>query len=212
VTVLGAPDGGGRGDGVGDDGGVVRIAFAGRITAEKGLDVVLEALARLDLREASPPVELRIAGVVEAPEHWRHCQALAEAAMRDDPRLHVRHVGHLDAAGVDELFAAADVVVVPSRWPEPLGVVAAEALRAGAFVVASAVGGLDTYLAGSDAGVLVPPGDVDAWADALRRAIVRPRRQPTIAAGSPALAAATMHAHLAALDRLVGGPVPMPDL
>ena len=179
------------------------MAFAGRITAEKGLDVVVDALPRL--RETRR-IELRIAGAVESPEHWRHCWERAQAAMASRPQLDISHLGHLDAAGVDALFAAADVVVVPSRWPEPLGVVAAEALRAGAVVIASDVGGLDTFVHHGENGLLVAPGDVDAWAAALDRALgelVRRREgRPVDAIAPDTLAAATMDNHLRALEAL----------
>ena len=122
------------------------------------------------------------------------------------PQLDISHLGHLDAAGVDALFAAADVVVVPSRWPEPLGVVAAEALRAGAVVIASDVGGLDTFVHHGENGLLVAPGDVDAWAAALDRAlgelIHRREGRPVDAIAPDTLAAATMDNHLRALEVL----------
>ena len=80
-------------------------------------------------------------------------------------------------------YAAASVVAVPSRWPEPQGLVAIEAMASGTPVVASAVGGL-AELVTPDTGALVPPGDVDALARALDRMLAEPRR------GGPARAAA----------------------
>lgn len=64
-------------------------------------------------------------------------------------------------------YAAAAVVVVPSRWAEPQGLVAIEAMASGTPVVASAVGGLAELVEPGVSGVLVPPGDAAALATAL---------------------------------------------
>ena len=61
----------------------------------------------------------------------------------------------------------ANCVVVPSFWQEPYGLVAAEAVALGRNVVAFAVGGLPEACPGK--ATLVPPGDVDALAEALER-------------------------------------------
>ena len=66
-------------------------------------------------------------------------------------------------------FAAATAAVVPSRWPEPQGLVAVEAMAAGTPVVASTVGGLVDIVEPEVNGLLVPPGDAPALATALDR-------------------------------------------
>ncbi len=66
-------------------------------------------------------------------------------------------------------FAAASVAVVPSRWPEPQGLVAMEAMAVGTPVVASAVGGLVDIVRPEQNGLLVPAGDAPALAAALDR-------------------------------------------
>lgn len=71
-------------------------------------------------------------------------------------------------------FAAAAVVAVPSRWPEPQGLVAIEAMAAGVPVVASRVGGLAELVAPEETGLLVEPGDADALAAALDRLLGDP--------------------------------------
>jgi len=147
------------------------VAFAGRLTPEKGLDVVIRALGRL---RATGPVELRVAGPIEHDDHWARCLRLADVAMAANPRLDVRYLGHLPYPAVDALFAGADVVVVPSQWPEPFGAVALEAMSAGAAVVASRVGGLGTCITDGDTGTLVAPADTAAWATAIDRLLADP--------------------------------------
>src|SRR4051812_4916121 len=83
------------------------IAFAGRITPEKGLDVLIEALASV---RSAAPIELRIAGVVEHRDHWAHCLQLGEEAVSWNPGLRITPLGHLDYASTDELFRRSDIV------------------------------------------------------------------------------------------------------
>lgn len=179
------------------------VTFAGRITPEKGLDVVLEALA---LVPRGLPICLRIAGVVEHDDHWAHCQALAARAMEANPDVEVRYDGHLDYAAVDALLAASDIVVAPSRWPEPLGAVAVEAQRAGAAVIASDVGGLASCVIDGRTGVLVAAGDVTGWARALTALARDPQTRTRLgAAGAAAAGSATMERHVSELVHIIGG-------
>ena len=149
------------------------VAYAGRITPEKGLAVVIEALGRV----TSPaPVELRIAGVVEDEVYWERCRATGVAAMAANPRLTITVLGHLDYDGTDELFRRADVVTIPSQWPEPLGAVALEAMSAGAGVVAASIGGLPGTLRHGRSGLLVEPTAVTAWSRVLTSLLDDPER------------------------------------
>ena len=77
----------------------------------------------------------------------------------------VRFTGALDAPALAALRAGAALAVVPSRSAETFGLAAAEAMAAGLPVVASRVGALPELL---EADALVPPGDVDALAAAMR--------------------------------------------
>jgi glycosyltransferase involved in cell wall biosynthesis len=74
-------------------------------------------------------------------------------------------------------FAAAAVVAVPSRWPEPLGMVAVEAMVSGVAVVASRVGGLAEIVEDGVTGCLVEPGDAGALARALDDVLADPKRR-----------------------------------
>ena len=69
---------------------------------------------------------------------------------------------------VDRILGAADVVVVPSKRPDPLPNSAIEAAAAGVPVVAAAHGGLPEIVRDGETGVLVPPGDPAALAAAPR--------------------------------------------
>ena len=170
------------------------ITFAGRITWEKGLDTLLGALTRIIFRV---PVSLRIAGVVEDESYWAACQELIAVATNTHSGFDVSYLGHLDYAATDALLAASDIVAVPSRWPEPLGAIALEAMAAGCVVVASSIGGLVELIDDRSTGLLAAPGDVDDWAGILEAAIDQPPRRLKMAA----------RARLAAIQRTIDAHV-----
>ena len=147
------------------------VTYAGRITAEKGLAIVIDALgaARCDT-----PVELRIAGVIEDHSYWSHCQQLQAAATAANRGLTITYLGHLDYDATDDLFRQSDIVTVPSQWPEPLGAVALEAMSAGAAVIASSVGGLNDTVLHDHNGLHATPGDVQSWTNALTTLLQHP--------------------------------------
>jgi glycogen(starch) synthase len=127
------------------------LAFAGRLTAQKSLEVALDAVARVD------GVALVIAG--EGDERAR-LERLAGPA--------VRFVGALPRERVVELFRAADASILSSRWENfPHTVV--EALAVGTPVLATTTGGVAEVVIDGVNGLLVASGDVDGLADAIRR-------------------------------------------
>jgi glycosyltransferase involved in cell wall biosynthesis len=139
------------------EGSVCALALA-KLVARKGLDVLIEALARRPLRNV--PLTLWLAG--EGPE-----RAVLEgraAALGVSDRL--RFLGRREDKAC--LLAGCDMLVLPSRR-EGLGVAALEAMACGRPVVASDVGGLGEAVVHERTGLLVPPSDPDALAAALAR-------------------------------------------
>jgi glycosyltransferase involved in cell wall biosynthesis len=93
--------------------------------------------------------------------HERELRRLAEASGAD-----VRFQTFVPRAELPALLRTADVFVVPSRWPDPSPLTVGEALATGLPVIASRIGGIPEAI--GDAGILVPPDDPGALADALR--------------------------------------------
>jgi glycosyltransferase involved in cell wall biosynthesis len=130
------------------------VLAVGRLAPQKGFDVLIDALAGLRGRDPAPL--LVIAG--EGPLAGQ-LAAQARAAGSDGRFLGAR-------TDVPALLAAADVVVVPSRWEgQPL--IVQETLQAGRPLVASRVGGIPA-LTGEDAALLVPAADPGRLASAVR--------------------------------------------
>jgi glycosyltransferase involved in cell wall biosynthesis len=132
------------------------LVLAGRLVPQKSLDVALRAVSLVD------GVSLVVAG--DGPER-RQAQALAvELGLGN----RVRFLGAQPRRAVFELFRAADAALLSSSW-ESFGLVVAEALAVGTPVVSTAVGGVVEVLAEGRNGLLVPVGDHEALAAAIRR-------------------------------------------
>jgi glycosyltransferase involved in cell wall biosynthesis len=91
------------------------------------------------------------------------------------PDLHV--AGLLPQAELFALYRAADVIVVPSVWPEPLSRVLLEAMRMARPVVATAVGGTPEAVEHGVTGLLVPRLDPEALAKAVIELLLDPERR-----------------------------------
>lgn len=144
--------------GIGDDKPV--LCALGRFDAWKGFDTLIEAL---------PSVEHAVLLLAGQGEQEPKLRALSE---RCGVSERVRFVGWLDARG--PLFRRADICVVPSHH-EPLGNVVLEAWSAGCPVVAAASEGPSWLIESGKTGMLVPPADAPALADALNTALAAPQ-------------------------------------
>jgi len=137
----------------------------GRLSAEKGFDVVLTALAELTSRVA----EARLAIAGDGPER----EALTAQASALGLSRRVDFLGWVAPDQIPALIAAAAVVVVPSRW-EGFGLAALEAALMARPVVASDVGGLREVVEDGVTGLLVPPESSDRLADAIEHLLTHP--------------------------------------
>jgi glycosyltransferase involved in cell wall biosynthesis len=155
------------------------VAAVGRLHPQKGLDVLLDAVA--PLRARVPAVHVVLVG--EGPLDGDLRRRIAAEALGACVHL----VGPTpDAAGA---LIAADVVAVPSRW-ESGPLVVAEALELGRPVVATPVGFVPEMVTDGQTGRLVPPGDAGALAGALADLLEDPAAAAALgAAGQTRVAA-----------------------
>jgi glycosyltransferase involved in cell wall biosynthesis len=172
------------------------LAFAGRLTAQKSLEVALEALADAD------GVQLVIAG--DGGERARLERRARELGLES----RVRFLGAQPRARVVELMHAADATILSSSWENfPHTVV--ESLAAGTPVVATATGGVAEVVEDGVNGLLVPAGDPAALAGAIRRyfedatlrARLRAAAAPSVAEYAPERVFARLEEVLSAASR-----------
>jgi lipopolysaccharide heptosyltransferase II len=156
-----------------DPAGPWRIGLFSRLSPIKGHEVALRACAHLIRRGI--PVRLYLAG---SPQR----AALEALASQLDIAGAVEWLGVRQ--DIPDLIASVDCVVVPSTYPESFGRSVIEAQAVGRPVVASRLGGLTEVIEDGQTGLLVPPGDSAALADALERFIQDPAlRQRCVAEG-----------------------------
>ncbi len=132
------------------------IVFSGRVTPAKGVGTFLRAVAPLD------------AGAEICGDGWWMPKARRLAAeLGIEDRVAFR--GWLRPEELARAYERASIVVVPSHWPEPFGLVGLEAMAHGRPVVATSTGGIPEWLTDGETGLLVRPGD----AGELRRALAQ---------------------------------------
>ncbi len=135
-----------------------RIMFAGRLHPWKGVDTLVHSLTHL------PEATVAFYGRGGTSERCR-LEAMARS-LRVEDRVSFESLGREDLAA---RYASVDVVVFPSEWAEPFGLVPLEAMACGTPVVATSVGGSAEYLRDGHNSVLFPPGDPVALAAAVRK-------------------------------------------
>ncbi|OYR84062.1 hexosyltransferase [Halorubrum ezzemoulense] len=143
--------------------GPLEVTFLGNVVPRKGLDTLVEGVARLD--RAAVDWRLTVVGDrTIAPEHVERVEGMtAEAGIGD----RVRFAGRLDDATVAARLRESHVLAVPSQY-EPFGMVYLEAMGSGCVPLATTAGGASEFVRDGDSGVLVPPGDPRAVSRALR--------------------------------------------
>ncbi|MGI9112097.1 MAG: glycosyltransferase, partial [Gaiellaceae bacterium] len=159
--------------------------FTGRLSAEKGVDVLLRAFGLLRARGTA--ARLRIVG--DGPERARLERLMGSLEL--EPA--VEFAGWVPRSEIEHELAPAWALVAPSTWAEPLGLTALEAIVRGVPVVASATGGLAETVEPGVTGLLFRNGDVEALADCL--AEVASRRVFSDHQVSPGNAAAALVEH-----------------
>jgi colanic acid/amylovoran biosynthesis glycosyltransferase len=135
-----------------------RLLFVGRFAAEKGLPILIDAVARVD------GATLDLAG--DGPER----PMLEERARKLGILDRVNFLGYRSSRQVRDLLRQADVFVMTS-FAEGLPVVLMEAMAAGVPVVATRIAGIPELVCDGENGLLVPPGDAATAADAIRQLV-----------------------------------------
>lgn len=150
------------------------IGAAGRLSPEKGFDVLIDAAA--NLLAANPDV-----GVVLFGDGPLRSQ-LQRRIDAHDAGSHIVLAGY--RSDLDQLLPNLDMLVIPSHT-EGLPVILLESLRCGLPVVATSVGGIPEVVVDGEHGLLIPPGDVAALAAAISRLLDDDGRRMQIRQAGP---------------------------
>jgi glycosyltransferase involved in cell wall biosynthesis len=174
-----------------------RILFIGRLMDVKGVNHLLEAIP-IAAAKLGRDLTLTIAG--DGPDRAQ----VEDSALRLG--LPVEFAGWVDAERKSNLIRQADLVAVPSLWPEPFGLVGIEAGGFGVPAVGFAVGGIPDWLISGESGELAPgdPPTVEGLAEAIVRALADPEHHQRLSAGALAMVKRfTMERHIAQLEQIL---------
>lgn len=149
------------------------LIFVGRLVSDKGVDLLLSALGKL----RSKGLKLRLTIVGDGPERDR-LESRARG-MKDG----VVFTGTRQGEELVKLFNEHQILVVPSLWKEPFGIVAIEAIACGCVVVGSSGGGLPDAM--GPCGITFRSGDADDLAATLERVLADEALQTRLRASAP---------------------------
>lgn len=134
------------------------ILFVGQVIRGKGVDLLLRAMQKIEV-----PCTLTVVG---EGNHKLSCIQLASSLNLAD---RVKFTGWVDHNSLDRFYNSAQILVVPSRWPEPFGMVGIEAMRRARPVVAFDSGGISDWLSDGRTGFLAEPGNASDLAEKIQR-------------------------------------------
>jgi len=143
-------------------GGDVIVAFLGQMIRVKGLEMFIDIATRI----ADPRAKFIVAGPLRNTQ-GAYTEDEVKGLVARDPRI--RYLGY--RTDVENLYATADFVVMPSQWDEPCAMVLFEAAAAGKPVVATATGGTAEILRDGETGYLVERHDLDAMTACVARLV-----------------------------------------
>lgn len=152
------------------------LIFLGRLVSEKGVDLLLQSLGMLKARQLFP----RLTIVGEGPERAKLEQVAAEMGLPGQ----VTFAGALRGSALAAALQQHRILVVPSRYEEPFGVVALEGIACGCVVVGSNRGGLPEAI--GPCGVTFPNGDAEALTESLACLLRQPNEIEQLQAKAPA--------------------------
>ncbi len=163
------------------------LLFVGRLAGVKGVPILLDAVATLKARHP----QLRLALIGDGPER----AALEERAKPLGET--VVFLGYQGQSEVAEALSQSDVFVLPS-FAEGVPVVLMEAMAAGVPVVATQIAGIPELVTQWENGVLVPPGDAPALAQAIEQLLASPDQRRVMGAVGRATVEAEFNIHIEA--------------
>jgi glycosyltransferase involved in cell wall biosynthesis len=143
------------------------LVFLGRLVSDKGVNLLLDALAQLKLQGIIP----RLTIIGSGPEEANLRQQVNELNLLDGQ---ITFAGVKTGQELNELLNAHQIMVVPSLWDEPFGIVALEGIACGCVVVGSEGGGLKEAI--GPCGVTFPNGNVEYLTDVLFELLSKPEK------------------------------------
>jgi len=150
------------------------LLFTGRLRLEKGVFVILKALdLLLHQAQVTFSIHLNIFGSGDKVYIDELQTFLRERNLEEVVTFH----GWIPQQELFAFYDSSDIMLVPSLWQEPFGLVVAEAMARGLPVIASDIGGPAEILTHEVDGILVAPGDERALAEVMKQLLLNPQKR-----------------------------------
>ncbi len=150
------------------------IAFLGQIREIKGVADFIKMARAID----APNARFLIAGECRDPKKFPGSYSPTDLEQLAGGDIRIRYIGY--RKDVENVYHTADIIVVPSRWQEPLGLINLEAGACRKPVVATRVGGIPEVIEDGVNGYLVESGDVESLATRVHALIANPSLRETM--------------------------------
>ncbi len=134
------------------------IVYVGRLSKEKGIDVLLQACKKLDREDYIVLIVGSFIQGVKAKDSYE--DELLKLA--NDLKGKVYFTGYANQEDLPTIYAGSDVVVLPSMWDEPAGLTMVEAICCGANLITTKSGGIPEYITNDDA-ILLERNTIDRY-------------------------------------------------
>jgi glycosyltransferase involved in cell wall biosynthesis len=157
--------------------GNLKLLYAGRLSADKGVDTAIKAVANLVFEQGLSKIKLSLAGS-GSPEYQEQLRHLVTQVGLDD---HVSLMGRVPPEEMPFLMRGFDALLVPSIWPEPFARVVLEGMTSGLVVVATPTGGTTEIVVDNHNGLLFAPSDSDDLARKIARLVADPTLRARLA-------------------------------
>ena len=167
------------------------LLFVGQLVTGKGMDFLLHAITRVDQNTS-----LDIIG--DGVQRQDLEKLSKELGLQDRVVFH----GKIAHEEVESYYQSSKILIVPSRWPEPFGMVGLEAMRHGMPVIAFDVGGIPEWLTDQKNGLLVKAGDVDGLANAVTSLLSNAQQYDAFSAAAHKTASVELNHNKYILDLL----------
>ena len=148
----------------------LKLVFVGRLVSDKGLMLLLKALVQLQTIKLYPALT-----VVGSGTERTACEDFVNASGLGQQ---VRFLGVMSGRPLMEVFNAHEILVIPSLWAEPFGVVALEGIACGCVVLGTKDGGLKEAI--GPCGIVCDNNSVDALTESLRLLLTKPDLRATL--------------------------------
>lgn len=143
-----------------------RLLYVGQIYPHKGLHTAIEAVGEVIARTGDRSIKLTVAGGNIEPHYMKELRNIIKCHALEE---NINFIGFIPREYISQIYHAHDILIFPSIWDEPFGIVLLEAMSSGLAVVGTATGGSKEIIEHEVNALVFPKGDAKACAENIIR-------------------------------------------